>query len=169
MNSEGIYHALRAVDQVAVDMEHTWGVGRLPSLVSPELAAKFGVGKAQLDEAIDADDMERVITKAAMMVRAWGALNAEALKLGAQSIKSLDGAVVHHRHPENGKAYVFTLDKATVHRMPGSGVYSFDEVCRIVDWFSQQSGGVVEEVKKLFPGASVGKVDQDDMDDDIPF
>jgi hypothetical protein len=172
MNHEGIYHALRALDEVSNNMERKWGIDRLPKLVTPELAAKFGEGKAQLDQSIKDDDLDKVRGKAAMMVRAWSALDKAATEAGQKTIDLLDGDVVHHRHPETGKAYIFAYNTASLHRIGGERVYSFDEVCRILEAFNRQASGIVEKSKELFPAASVvrvGEVDQDYLNDEIPF
>ena len=51
--AEGIYHALRPLDEMVHQMERRWGADRLVGLVSVETAAKYGRAKAKLDRAID--------------------------------------------------------------------------------------------------------------------
>ena len=42
VTAEGIYHALRPLDQMVHQMEIRWGADRLVGLVSVETAAKYG-------------------------------------------------------------------------------------------------------------------------------
>ena len=80
--AESVYHALRPLDEMVHQMERRWGADRLVGLVSVETAAKFGSAKAKLDAAIDANDVEAVRKKAAVMIKAWKALSDEATALG---------------------------------------------------------------------------------------
>ena len=71
-----------ALDRVAVDLERTWGVNRLPELVAPDLAAKFATAQEQCDEAIRSGDTAAAAGKATALVRGWKALDAAARAAG---------------------------------------------------------------------------------------
>ena len=57
-----------ALNRVAVDLERTWGVNRLPELVAPDLAAKFATAQEQCDEAIRSGDTAAAAGKATALV-----------------------------------------------------------------------------------------------------
>ena len=151
---ESIYHALRPLDAVAHEMEMKWGVDRLPSLVSVDMAAKFGTAQAQLDQAIDAQDSQ-------MVVHAHAAGNT-----------IMDQASVWSwSHPDTGKGFAITIDTASARRAqeqcPGAKVYTLDEVCRVL---GSDQHNLVNEVKDMFPGAEVVAVKTTEkFNDKIPF
>jgi hypothetical protein len=73
---EAVAKALAPLDKVAVQMERKWGSAeRLASLVSPEMAAKFGSAQDKLNLAIRMNDSEAVPAKVAVMIRGWQALD----------------------------------------------------------------------------------------------
>ena len=87
-NAMAISRALAPLDGTARSMELKWGVGRLPELVSPETAAKFGGVQDTLNDLIgEARDVAGIATLAATMQRAWVALDAEATKAGQRPIE----------------------------------------------------------------------------------
>ena len=67
--------AVAVVDRIAGDLERVWGVDRLPTLVSPDLAAKFARARQQCDMAIAAGDIDAAAQKAAALARGWQALD----------------------------------------------------------------------------------------------
>ncbi len=56
-------------------MEIKWGCDRLPGLVAPQTAAKFGSAKAKLDAAIELNVAADVARTASVMLRGWAALD----------------------------------------------------------------------------------------------
>ena len=162
-----IQEALEPLDRVAVEMEGKWGVGRLPRLVTPEMAAKFSSAREKLDEAIRANDLDAVVAKASVMIRGWKALDQAATEAG------------HKTHPEavwsklhRGTKYTIVLDRADVSKVAKDSkhpatVVTLDEL--LVVWDDFQGRRVIEETKTLFPGATVEKAGITEMDDDIPW
>ena len=79
-------YAIRAIidglDQVAVEMERKWGVGRLRLLVSDLLRAKFDAQKDKLDAAIATNQEHYIRAQAEGMKRAWAALDKAASEAG---------------------------------------------------------------------------------------
>jgi hypothetical protein len=167
---EAIYRSLRPLDAIAHDMEMKWGVDRLEQLVSPQLAAKFGTAKAQLDQAIDQADPAMVAQKASAMIRGW---------------QALDQAAAHHmtidqiaeawywKHPETNQSYAVTKDNASAQAIrrlsPAPIIYTMDEVCRIL---TCNEMAMVDKVKETFPNATVvdaGPKDDEPLNDEIPF
>tara|TARA_R110000751_G_scaffold264535_2_gene363608 strand:+ start:4731 stop:5285 length:555 start_codon:yes stop_codon:yes gene_type:complete len=164
---EAIYRALRPVDAAAVDMELKWGIDRIEQLVEPQLAAKFGTAKAQLDQAINDRDPEMVAQKGSAMIRGWNALDTQATSLGARTIADVAEAW-SWKHPETGKGYLITKDNASAQAIgrvdKTSTIYTLDEVCRILD-----SKILVNEIKDVFPGSTVSKETGNSLNDEVPF
>jgi hypothetical protein len=67
-------------------MEMKWGCERLPSLVAPATASLFGSAKAKLDAAIQANDPQEVARRAAVMIRGWSKMDAEATERGHEAL-----------------------------------------------------------------------------------
>ena len=162
---EAVYHALRPLDAVAVEMERRWGVDRLVELVAPETAARFGKVKARLDSAIDENDPEQVAKWAAMMIKGWNALSSEAEAAGAAEVgKGL--RIIRH---DDGRAFGIAGDQATATAAVRSGdypnvsIWSLDEVVRVL---ASEEMRLANSVKDTFPGATVvraGRVPEDDI------
>ena len=166
VTADSIYHALQPLDQMVHQMEVRWGANRLPGLVSVETAAKFGAAKAKLDQAIDANDVEAVKKRIAVMLRAWKALSDEAASLGH---KGLDPEV-WEVCTDDGQRYAFCRSNAeawkTSKQMQETRVFSIEEAARLIDVRYQ----LVGEVKDVFPDAKVVKADKrEPLDDCIPF
>ena len=75
--ADAIHHALLPLDRAASEMEMKWGCERLPSLVSPETASLFGSAKAKLDAAIQVNDPQEVVRRAAVMIKGWSKMDSE--------------------------------------------------------------------------------------------
>ena len=158
----------RALDDVVADLERRWGFERLPRLVSPELRERF----------VAAQDMHRQATMAgedmaemdAMMIRAWRALEAEAVSRGQTE---LPGAVVcwQAEEPERGTICLCLDDEhaqALLARAKAEGVnietWTLAEVGRIV-----KAATPLAEIKQAFPGAVVRDKRKPMPQDDIPI
>jgi hypothetical protein len=74
--------ATAALDRIASEMERLWGVGRLETLVEPDLSAKFATAKAECDAAISSGDAMLAAQKAAAVGRGYGVLHKAALAAG---------------------------------------------------------------------------------------
>ena len=154
---EAIYHALRPLDGTASEMESTWGVDRLPSLVSPETAAKFGAAKAKLDQAIEAEDSQQVVRKATVLMRGWAAMAEEAIAAGHKPLEVEAWAW----ESEGGNAFMVCKSNAHAHALVergdiGGRIYSLEEVCRIVE--AVDKPGLIGGVKDVFPDSTVSRV-----------
>ena len=164
--AEGIYHALRPLDEMVHQMERRWGADRLVGLVSIETAAKYGRAKAKLDRAIDANDVEAVKKNAANMIKAWKVLSDEAVTRGH---KGLDPEVWEVM-TEDGQRYAFCRSNVeawkTSKDMEGTRVFSIEEAARLIDVRFK----LVGEVKDVFSDAKVVDArEQEPLDDAIPF
>jgi len=81
-------YAVAPLDQRAREMDRKWGVDRLPELVSPETAQRFGSAMAKLNAAIDADHPDECLTRAKVVMRGFEAMDAEAEAAGAPKASS---------------------------------------------------------------------------------
>ena len=171
--AEAVYRATLPLDEVAHKMEMKWGIDRLEKLVTPDLAAKFGVAKAHLDKAIDDNDPAMVVQKASALIRGWHALDQYATSQGAPIISEVAAAAVWNwRDPVSGEAFAIAVDEASA-RTVGSEldvtVYTLDEIARIL---AHERMKVVNMAKKVFPNSRVKKVTNTrntPLNDSIPF
>jgi hypothetical protein len=170
---EAIYHALRPLDLVAVEMENRWGVDRLPGLVDPDTAAKFGRAKARLDAAIDSRDPNAVAKRAGVMIRAWRSLDAEATEAGAKQVSKK----LRILRDDEGKSFGIAVDEATATAAvrsgdyPDTSIWSLNEVVRVLGAHEME---LANAVKETFPGATLGavgavRIERGPLDDEIPF
>lgn len=168
--ADAIHHAILPLDRVATEMESYWGCDRLPSLVAPSTALRFGSAKAKLDAAITANDAVAVAARAAILIKGWKAMDAEAKKAGHEELSpdiwthtTDDGfrMAVARSNPDAIKAI------RTDPKMEGTPVFSLDEVARIV-----QSMETVTSAKKVWPEAVVRRISKkpdEVLSDSMPF
>jgi len=154
--AEAIHHAILPLDKIATDMEMKWGCDRLPSLVDPEMAARFGAAKAKLDAAIVANDPEDVVRRTAVLARGWAAMDREAERLGNAPLSpdiwshTTDGGFRWAVARSNADAIKAIRSS---HEFDGVAVYSLDEVGRILEAHT-----LTKEVKRIFPECTVEKI-----------
>jgi hypothetical protein len=165
-----IQNYLTEYDRVVSEYERRWGIERLPLLVSPELRDRFWQQIDKLNDAIHRDAPNDVEHHVAVTLRAYAALEKEAIAMGGVEIgddvwtAEVDGkvvAVVRDVHAVGG------IKK----EMPDALVYCVQEVVAILAKWSEQNK-LVADVKDVFPGAVVSEIKQsmkDKLDDDIPF
>lgn len=164
--AESIYHALKPLDELVHQMEMRWGVDRLPSLVDPELAAKFGSAKARLDAAIDENETDEVVKRVKVMMKGWLALSDAAEKAGAKEIE----ADVWEGLSESGAKYAFCRTGAEATKAARERgdyrVFCVDEVVRLLESKFEP----ISAIKSVFPGSKVEEVRRGPVpNDDIPF
>ena len=150
--SEAVYHALAPLDRYASELENKWGVDRLPKLVTPQLAAKFGEQKALLDQAIDMNEPQQVATQAAAMMRGWQALDAAAAAGGQQLVV----VEAWSCRDDDGNPIMICKTQDAAHaaakQNPGVVVYNLEEVVRMIHAFRDP---LLKQAKQDFPGAEV--------------
>lgn len=146
-------YAVAALDRLAIKMDEKWGIDRLPELVSPETARKYGAALAQVNEAHAANDAKLAAHKAQVCMRGLAAMDAEATKLGHQ--------------PATGAFWEYELDgfrfavlkddrewKTAQAKRPDLTFHTMREVGLALK-FHADNNPVLAEVKKTFPGAQV--------------
>lgn len=164
-------HALAPFDRAARAMDAKWGIDRLPELVSPETAAKYGSAMAKLNTAIDSGDAEEVAARVGVCIRGMDALEAEAISLGHQ--------------PMPADVWIAEADgiRFGVCREPGDWptlkavhpdlvTYTLREVALALAHY-RDTGLNFHAVKEAFPGAQITEIRQsplaEELDDEIVF
>lgn len=148
------------LDQVSIDYEARWGCGRLPLLAHPDIAAKWDRQWRKLDDAIIDRNLHLVRDLVQGCIRAWAALENNALVAGHKPIAPESWEV---RHPESGAVYRIVKTNYDAHAPAASGAitYSLEEIARILE-----ASQLVNVVKNTFQGATVKSVFKED---DMPF
>jgi hypothetical protein len=163
--SQAVTEALRPLDRIAVEMESKWGVGRLPRLVPPDMAARFGSARDKLNEAIRSNEGDEVAKRAAVMTRGWQALDKAATEAGCEALPLRTVGVKHE-----GRSYVVAWDRADVHKAASlsdapENVVTVNELLVAYEALRAK----IEGVKQAFPGAEVVRAALPPGGDDCPF
>lgn len=162
--------ATAPLDRVARDMERKWGVDRLPELVSPETAEKWGSALAKLNAAIDACDPTAVVERVNVCLRGYDAMDAEARAAGH---RPSDPEIWEYEF--EGRKFGIIADgrewPAAYAKRPGLTIYSMREVA-IALYASEAANPVIEAVKQNFPGGYISDIrplEKRSIEDPIPF
>lgn len=164
-------YAAAPFDRAARAMEVVWGIDRLPSLVSPQTAARFGAAIALMNEAINAGDTDRTAAAAENCIKGLTALDAEARRLGHQPAMPDVWQYTHE-----GKTYGIIRDAAdwppVAAAHPDLILVSLLEVANAVAAY--RSSTVMAAVHQAFPGAVVAASRprtelEESLNDEIPF
>lgn len=156
-------------DRVAREMDRTWGQDRLPDLVRPETAARWGTAMANLNAALDATDPQLVVARVNACLRGFTAMDAEARAAGHRPIKAEAWEI-----EVDGVTCAILRDDAAwpafAAERPGVRVYSLREVSNALAAY----GGMVAAVKEAFPGARVTAIRkptplETELNDEVPF
>lgn len=175
MRATPLSRAVEAHDAAWIAAETKWGIDVLPSLVSPDTAAKFGKACMKRDEAIQGGTEDEAIAKLAVVVRGLAALEAEAEAAGHVAGK------IKHKWPyshEDGTKWLFVPSEqdgrvaASSGKYDGWQIWSLPEVCRMLSAGSLIS---VLKAKDIMPGLQVTDVRPKpsalavELGDEIPF
>lgn len=157
-------------DEAIRRMDRKWGVDRLPELVSPATADRWGLALAQLNEAISAGDHEMTVARVGVCLRGIAALDAEAEAAGQPKSNPEVWEYEYDGHKfgviADGREW-----PAAQEQRPGLTIYSMREVA--VALHAHRNS--VAEVKAHFPGAEVVGIRKQrtaleaSLDDEIPY
>lgn len=156
-------------DRAMREAEKTWGIDRLPSLVSPELAAKFGKAMAVLNDALDKGDPDTAAAAAQNCVKGIAAMDAAARAAGHQPLKA-----DFWEYEQDGFHFALIRDvaewPAVAAERPGATIYTLREVANAL----AASRDAVAAVKAAFPGAQISAIRQPsqlaaELEDEIPW
>jgi hypothetical protein len=157
-------------DTAARAADLKWGVDRLPELVSPAMADRWGKAMADLNAAIASIDPDKVAQKVNACLRGFAAMDAEATAAGHQLITPDAIEFV----TADGKTGALLRDDAAwpAYRAlrPGVRVYTIRELVNALDAYGQ----TVSAVKDAFPDATVTAVRkptplETELNDEVPF
>ena len=176
-DAETIKAHVNAADQVAIEHEAKWGVGRLPLLVGPDLAAKFARQGLRYRNALEdawgaktltQDQLAAVVSSAAGMARAWQALDAAASEAGARPLVP----DVWEAEMSDGSVLAVVRSNMDAHAVLAQGrhvnVWTLEEIVRAVEHMPE----AIQATKNAFPGAQVLPAKEryrGKLDDPIPF
>lgn len=163
-----VSEALKPLDRIAVEMEAKWGAGRLPRLVSPELAARFGSAQDKLNAAIRLNDADAVAQRAAVLIRGWKALDLAASEAGAEALPLRTVGVSCE-----GRKFVICWDRGDVNKVAAmsekpENVVTVHEL--FTAWHAMRDRMLgIDAAKRTFPGAEVVRAALKPGGDDVPF
>lgn len=156
--------AVAPFDRLARTMDERWGIQRLPELVSPETAERYGSAIAKLNAALGANDPAECVKRAQVCMRGLKAMNDEAIAAGHQ--------------PNSGDWWECEVDGFTfaivreigdwthVKRdRPDLTVYSLREIGLIVKAAAQAP--FIATTKQAFPGAEIARISPSKLPDDF--
>lgn len=165
-------HAVAPFDRMAEQMDARWGIDRLPSLVTPELASRYGAAVGYLNECIRENDPAKTAAAVNNCLRGMEAMNAEAERLGA---KPASGEYIEYELEAEGGEPPFRFgilkdgcewQRAKADR-PDLEFYTMREAA--IALRTKIKTAPIEAIKDAFPGAEVvayrPKVE---LDDEIP-
>lgn len=154
-------------DQAAREMDRKWGVDRLPEIVAPESAAKWGKAMAGLNDAINSEDADKVKFWVEVCLRGLKAMDDEAIKSGHPIS---DPMIWEYQY--EGQTYGIIEDgrhwPAAYAKRPGLVIFTMREAAIALH---AHRNGLVEAVKLAFPGAEITGIRDrgQNLEDDIDF
>jgi hypothetical protein len=173
LNPSPVAAAARVHDKATMIMDAKWGTDVLPTLVAPDLAAKFTRAACRRDAAIESGTEDEIIAALHNVVRGLKAMDEAAVADGRVPLK-IDRSWA--ARADNGQAFLFvqseedTRSAARSGRFEGYQIWSLPEVIRILQ---QNSLTAVLAAKAAFPEATVATPTKPPVDwlegDGIPF
>ena len=154
-------------DRAIVEAEKIWGVDRLPMLVDQEMRAKWWRNVEALNQAITANDDEKVRAIVPNLIKGIG-------KMIEMASLSGHGPIEYEAWETPMGDKILRITRAwpeyadRVDPRPGVVTYSIEAVARIL----QDRASVVNKVLEAFPGAQVKAVRsklEEELNDEIPF
>lgn len=145
--------AVAPFDRLARKMDRKWGIDRLPDLVSPDTAKRYGSALGRLNDAIRAANPDQCAHMAKVCMRGLAAMNTEAEEAG---------------HAPPGLLAEFDLEgfhfgiigetgdwAPLAESRPGLRLYSLREVAIALK--HQHGHPTIDAVKQAFPQAQIGE------------
>lgn len=156
-------HSLAPFDRIADEMEKKWGIDQLPALVSVETATRYGHAIADLNAAIAKNDPAAVTACAKNCIKGLGILDAEATAAGYQpaSGEFWEYEIIPSGEHEAFRFAVMRDDaewQTSKARRPDLRFFSLREVALALHHYCSRHP--IGEVKDLFPGARITKINE---------
>ena len=160
------------LDRAKREADQKWGFDRLPEIVSPATAQKFGRAMEAYEQELLREEPDPARVKAFVdnLVRAYAALDREAESLGRESFST---NTIHLQ--VNGEPAIIVADRAFMAEAkrlwPRAALYTPDELERLL---SERGMDLVNEAKRVFRDAEVTEVRaltqlEKELGDEIPF
>lgn len=151
-------------DEAVRQADRTWGTNRLPDLVSPATAERWGQAIANLNAAIAAGDPAITVARVAACIRGLAVMDAEARAAG-HAPADPDVWEVEHDGLRLGLIRDAAQWQAAAHKRPDLTIVSLKEAA--VAWATWKAAiPMVDAVKQNFPGAEVTAIRRRPLDDD---
>lgn len=143
--------ALGPLDTASSAMNKKWGIDRLPEIISVESCEKWGKAIAGLNDAIDAQDPDKVKFWVEVSLRGLALMDAEAVSLGRPVS---DPDIWEYEY--EGTTFGIIADgrewPAAYANRPGIAIHTMREVAIALH---AQRNGIVNAAKLAFVGAEV--------------
>lgn len=151
-------------DRLVEELDAKWGIDRLPELVSPELAAKYGAALAQLNDAIRDRDPARCAHKAAVCMKGLRKMDEEAEAAGHPKA---DPGIIEC--DLDGWKFGIMTDARAWKAAP-KATYPVFSLREIGNALKERGAAhpMVEAAKAAFPGSEVIDWNKE-LEDDLPF
>lgn len=166
-----VHYALAPFDEAIRQADRVWGVDRLPQLVSPEMAARWGLAMEQLNAAIDAKDVTLVTARVGACLRGIAAMTAEAEANGKpksdpETWEMSDGDTFNFAILRDGRDW-----PALKAARPDLMFFTESEVVNAMKAY-HAAIPALNEIKKHFPDVAISKIKtptEEMVDDEIPW
>lgn len=165
-------YAVAPFDKMVRDMDRKWGVDRLPEIVSPEMAAKYGSALAKLCAAIEEGEPEMIAARANVCMRGMAAMDAEAVSLGRAPAELDNVWIMEFNGIEVGLMKDARHWPKIMDHHPGLELITENEVITaLAFWREAKLGQMVNAAKESFEGAEIIRFQTKEkgMEDDVPF
>lgn len=165
-------YACAPLDQAAREMDRKWGVDRLPELVSPATAERYGHAIADLNAAIDSKDPASVIATAQNCIKGLAVMDVEAEAAGQPK-----ASAEYAEYEIDGFRFAVMLDgdhwQACQEARPDLRFFTLREIGVALKAL-RIDNPIFAEVKKHFPQAQIDSIAEratpsKDREDPIPF
>ena len=154
-------HALAPFNALALHYEKIWGIDRLPGLVSPDTASRYGYAIADLNAAYDSQDTAAVLATTNNCMKGLHAMDAEATALGAEQATGefweyeIEGQA--GEPPFRIAVIPDSYEWQTAHdKRPDLRFYTMREVANALQQYCNVFP--IGECKDAFPGAQITKI-----------
>jgi len=162
-------HAVAPFDRRAREMDKKWGCDRLPELVSPTTASKWGSTLEKLNAAIVENDPALVVARVEVALRGLDVMDREATELGAPKADETVWLINADGH-EFGLLRDDRAWPAVREKFPNLDIVTEREmVLALVEYKQSVVKVALDAAKKHFPNAEVTKIKTKEYEDDIPF
>jgi len=162
-------HAVAPFDRRVREMDKKWGCDRLPELVSPTTASKWGSTLEKLNAAIVENDPALVVARVEVALRGLDVMDREATELGAPKADETVWLINADGH-EFGLLRDDRAWPAVREKFPNLDIVTEREmVLALVEYKQSVVKVALDAAKKHFPNAEVTKIKTKEYEDDIPF